>query len=108
MLTVGQGPRMDWLRGKAVFRREVRFVFFSAIVGLALSTFAFLVLIAVATEEGSFPLAWGLAATAATAMTVDRLWRLISFLNALMRVALADTDDPTVAFPSFDEPMEAD
>lgn len=107
MLTVGQGPRMSWLKSKELFRRDVRFVFFSAIVGLAASTFAFLVLIAVATD-GCFPIAWGVVAAAATALTVDRLWRLISFLNALMGVALRDADNPTLPNPPFSEPMEAD
>jgi len=107
LLTVGQGPRMMWLRGKALFRRDVRFVFFSAIVGLATSTFAFLMLIAVATER-HFPLSWGLVAAAATALTMDRLWRLISFLDALMRVALVDAEKPTLQHPAFDEPMQAE
>jgi len=107
LLTVGQGPRMTWLKGKAVFRREVRFVFFSAIVGLAAATFAFLTLIAVATAT-RFPLLWGIVAAAAAAVTVDRVARLIGFLNALMRVALADAESPTLPHPTFTEPMEAD
>ena len=107
LLTVGEGPRMSWLKSKAVFRRDVRFIFFSAIIGMALSTLAFLVLIAVATDDG-FACAWGVVAAAAAALTVDRLWRLISFLSALMGVALRDADDPAIRNAPFKEPMEAE
>jgi hypothetical protein len=107
LLTVGEGPRMSWLKSKEVFRRDVRFIFFSAIVGMAVATLAFLVLIAVATDDG-FAFAWGVVAAAAAALTVDRLWRLISFLSALMGVALRDADDPAIRNAPFTEPMEAE
>lgn len=107
MLTVGEGPRMSWLKSKKTFRRDVRFVFFSAITGMAVATLAFLVLIAVATDDG-FAFAWGVVAAAAAALTVDRLCRLITFLSGLMGVALRDADNPEIRNAPFTEPMEAE
>lgn len=107
LLTVGQGPRMAWLKSKELFRREVRFLFFSAIVGLAISTMAFLALIAIGTEK-HLSLACALLATGATAIAIDRLWQLVVSLNRLMAVALKDADNKPLANPPFTEPTDID
>jgi hypothetical protein len=107
LLTVGQGPRMAWLKSKELFRYEVRFLFFSAIVGLAISTVVFLVLIAVGSEK-RLSLVCALLAIGATAIAVDRLWRLVGFLNKLMAVALKDADNKPLPNPPFTEPTDID
>jgi hypothetical protein len=94
LMAVGRGPRMVWLTGEAVFRHGVQFVFHTAIVGLSVSTLTFLTLIAVGSNDG-FPLGWGMVAAAASALAIDRLWRLVSFLNKLMPIALKDATDDT-------------
>jgi hypothetical protein len=92
LMALGRGPRMTWLTEQDEFRYGVPFVFHSAIVGLSISTLAFLTLIAVGSED-SFSLVWGMVAAAVAALSIDRLWRLVSLLNKLTRVALQDSDD---------------
>lgn len=94
LMALGRGPRMEWLTEQPEFRYDVPFVFYSAIVGLSVATLAFLTLIAVGSDDG-FPLAWALVATAASALAIDRLWRLVSLLNKLTRIALQDAEDDT-------------
>jgi len=105
LLSVGQGPRMKWLKSKKSFRREVRFLFFSAIAGLALSSVVFFTLIAVGTGP-RFQTGLGVVAAAAAALALDRLWRLTRFLNGLMRVALKDADNATLPNPPFTGPTD--
>ena len=100
LMSVGRGPRMVWLTGEEMFRHGVQFVFHTAIVGLSISTLMFLVLIAVGSGD-DFPLVWGLVAAAISALAIDRLWRLVTFLNKLMRIALRDgTDDRPLVAPA--------
>ncbi len=96
---------MAWLHKQPMFTRNVRFVFFSAIVALAAATFVYLGLIAVGSNAG-FGCVYGLIAAVATAATVDRLWRLIGFLHRLMGVALSDKENPSPRNPEFTESMD--
>jgi hypothetical protein len=105
LLTVGRGPRIAWLKGHSEFRQETRFLFFSTILALGLATITFLVLIAVGSGK-DFKEIWGLIAAALVFLVLDRLWRLVIFLNKLMRVALEDADADSLPNPPFSEPLD--
>ena len=105
LLSVGEGPRMAWLSRQSLFRQEARLLFTSAIAALALASVVFPVLIVVGSKD-SFSLVWGLLAAATIASVLDRLARLVAFLDRLMRVALTDAAGAPQANPPFNEPLE--
>jgi hypothetical protein len=106
LLTLGSGPRMDWLRSKPSFRIEVRALFMTAIGSLGVATIAFLFLIVVATDKHSFPAVWGCVTAALITLVVERVWRLIGFFNKVMPIALKDVDKKPLPNPPMTGPVD--
>jgi hypothetical protein len=106
LLTLGSGPRMDWLRSKPTFRTEVRALFMTAIGSLGVATVAFLFLIVVATDKHNFPVIWGCLTAALITLIVERLWRLIRFFNKVMPLALKDADKKPLPNPPMTGPVD--
>jgi hypothetical protein len=106
LLSLGGGPRMDWLKANPIFRLEARRLFITAIAGLGLATVVFLLLVVVATSETSFPTLWGCIATATIALVVERIWRLVDFFNRLMKIALKDVDSGRLPNPPMKGPVD--
>lgn len=102
LLTLGSGPRMDWLKSKPNFREEVRRLFITAIASLGVATVVFLFLLIVATDKGGLWVGWGCLTAALVALIVERVWRLVAFFNKLMPLALKDSEGKRLPNP----PME--
>ncbi len=106
LLTLGNGPRMDWLRSKPEFRTEVRALFMTAIGSLGVATIVFLFLIVVATDKHDFPVTWGCITAALTTLIVERVWRLIGFFNRVLPIALKDADKKPLPNPPMTGPVD--
>ncbi|HXR30917.1 MAG TPA: hypothetical protein VN752_07235 [Solirubrobacterales bacterium] len=106
LLTLGGGPRMDWLREDPGFRAKVRTLFITAIASLGLSTVAFLFLLVVATDMDCFPVGWGCLTAALVTLIIERLWRLVSFFNHVMPIALKDADKKPLPNPPMTGPAD--
>jgi hypothetical protein len=106
LLSLGGGPRMNWLRSDPSFRVKVRSLFITAIASLGVATVAFLFLLVVATEEDCFPVIWGCATAALITLIIERLWRLIAFFNHVMPIALKDADSKRLPNPPMKGPVD--
>jgi hypothetical protein len=106
LLSLGGGPRMNWLRADPSFRVKVRSLFITAIASLGVATVVFLFLLVVATDKHGFPVVWGCVTAALVTLIVERLWRLVAFFNHVMPIALKDADAKRLPNPPMTGPVD--
>jgi hypothetical protein len=104
LLSLGTGPRIDWLRDQAEFQ-QTRHIFMRAIRALAMATIVFTALILA--DAGRTGTLWlELPGVLLGVLVLIRLERVIWLLDQLLRISIQDRMDKTLPNPPFSEPLD--